>query len=69
MDFIVGCMLGSVIGTVVTIIMKRQIHIGTIHIEYDRENSGEKYIFSFDNFDGLRTKKSGIVDIVDHTQK
>lgn len=42
--------------------------IGTIHIEPDTENSGEKYVFSFDNFDSARNSKYVKMRIEDHTR-
>lgn len=42
--------------------------IGTIHIEPDTENSGEKYIFTFDDFDSARNSKYVKMRIEDHTR-
>ena len=59
---------GSVIGTIVTkIVMKRKC-IGTLHIEPDMDDGGEKYRFSFNDFSAARNSKLVTLRMVDHTR-
>ena len=55
-------------GSIFTVVLTTKPCIGTIHIEPDTENSGEKYVFSFDDFDSARNSKYVKMRIEDHTR-
>lgn len=64
--FLIGLILGAGIMTFVDLTFTKVI--GTIHIENDLENSGEKYIFDFTkDFHKVKNHQIVRLRIKDHT--
>lgn len=68
LSIILLILIGLLSGSIITWLFIGSKYAGTIHIENDTENSGEKYVFSFNDFDYMRTSKSVRLHVEDHTR-